>query len=107
MTNPEPRVPEANSATATDFPLTWRETQIAACQNRIACYRRKIQGLRSRDQKTPISPTAGPKISDAAFSGQPATLAGQQGPEEVTILERALLREQARLQKLDPEDLLD
>ena len=99
MTNPEPRVPEANSATATDFPLTWRETQIAACQNRIASYRQKIQGLKSRDH-TKAMPSEQMTVQQVHLTAQP-------GQEELILLEAVLLKEQARLQRLDPEDLLD
>jgi hypothetical protein len=104
MTNPEPRVPEANSATATDFPLTWRETQIAACQNRIASYRQKIQGLKSRDH-TKAMPSE--QMTVEQMTVQQAHLTAQPGQEELILLEAALLKEQARLQRLDPEDLLD
>ena len=99
MTNPEPRVPEANSATATDFPLTWRETQIAACQNRIASYRQKIQELKS-GRHTEVMPSEQMTVQQVHLTAQP-------GQEEVILLEAALLKEQARLQRLDPEDLLD
>ena len=65
--------------------MTWRDKEIAICLSKIESYRHKIQELR-KDNPLP---------ADVSREQYVASLRG------------ALLRQEARLRKLDPDGLLD
>ena len=65
--------------------MTWRDKEIASCLSNIQSYRHRLEELRN-----------GTAIPTDAPSNP-----------EVASLQGALLRQEARLRKLDPDDLLD
>lgn len=66
--------------------MTWRDKEIASCLSSIQSYRHRLDELRSSTSSIPTDASSNP---------------------EVASLQGALLRQEARLRKLDPGDLLD